>query len=124
MKLRILPVAFLLLGLSLVPSAAEAATTCTPTTAPRACVGTGPCYGVGASTGATDFYPGAAVCKTSSGVEAYFCGRAYAGFGTFGGFVGPYATFCVLGDDWSGGYLLRACMTVLNGGGEPLCVLT
>lgn len=118
-RLLVLPVALsLLLGLAVFLPAADASTsTCVGTgTGPAVCVLRGPCYGVGLTTGATDFYPGAAVCKLPPGTS-FFCGRAYAGVGTFGGFYGPDVHACVLGDAF-----VTLCAGVLGNNVDPVCL--
>lgn len=117
---RVLPLA-LLLVLAILPAtpAATAATTCQGLeSGPRACVGTGPCYGAWGSLGATDFYPGAAACKTVATDGAFFCGRAFAGFGGLGGFYGPQASWCILGDSDP----LVLCVGPGSGFYDPLCL--
>lgn len=122
MKLRTLPAALLALLLlaSALPAAAPTATAAGLATVcvgegPGACVHTGPCYGASVLTGATDIYPGAAVCKLPPG-DHTFCGRAYAGVGTFGGFYGPNALVCAGGDAFA------ACVGLLGNWLDPVCL--
>lgn len=116
--LRLLPLALaVLVGLAFFVPAAPAQSICTGTgTGPAVCVLRGPCYGVGLTTGATDFYPGAAVCKLPPG-DSYFCGRAYAGLGTLGGFYGPNVHACVLGDE-----VVTLCAGLLGNNVDPVCL--
>ena len=115
-KLLALPVALSLLLLSFVVPAASAAATGVGS-APGVCVLTGPCYGVGVHTGATDFYPVAAACKVAPVAGADLCTRVLAGVGTFGGFYGPNVLACV-GD--SG--VVLVCAGALGNQMDPVCL--
>ena len=97
MKLRIPLVALgLLLAFSSVPLASAA--TCVGAGGPAVCVHAKECVGVTATTGATDFYPGALACRVAPTGGALLCERASAGVATFGGFFGPRAVVCVGGE--------------------------
>lgn len=97
MKLRILPVALSLLALSFVLPAANAAT-CVGSDGPAVCVHTKDCQAVTATTGATDFYPGAGACRVPPSGGALLCERVFAGFASLGGFYGANARLCVGGE--------------------------
>lgn len=107
----------LLLGFSFAVPAGSAAT-CVGTGGPAVCVHLKDCVAVTATTGATDFYPGAGACKVASSGGALLCERVFAGFSSLGGFYGPNARVCVGGEGLFVGCVLVDDPDVLS----PICL--